>query len=219
MFLTSARTLLNVADEHGVMSGAASKPLIGRHLGMTRFSYRCFFVVAVSTVAALGCGEEEGAAGACGDSPLVGKHLWQVGNCEVGTVTPVSASSCEVTLCGGNAREVSECSGDRLFELTVHGTRLSSGETLEPMELLRDIDCAALAASGVDGETCAHWQCLIDHSADVFVARFPERAANEQFYPDGLWVALDEAWPGRDECSDSPTLEARFQELADSCPF
>ncbi len=169
----------------------------------------------ISATTALGCGDEEAAVGTCGDSPLSGKHLWQVGNCELGTVTPVSTTTCEATLCGGNAREVEECSGDKLFDVTVDGTSLSFGGPMEPMELVRDLDCAALATSNVDADTCAFWECLIAQSPDVFVARFPERDATEQFHPDGLWIALDDAWPGRDQCNDAPALGA----LADACPF
>lgn len=162
------------------------------------------------------CGDDDASADACEGSPFVGHHLWNIGNCESGTVTSVASATCGVTLCGGNAREPIECAGDRLFEFTVSGTDFESDGTSEPMALTRELDCTD---SSVSAETCAHWQCAIANERDIYVQRFPERAAGEQFIEDGLWMLMDKPWPARNACVIDPDLEAKLAALAIDCPL
>lgn len=172
----------------------------------------------VATTMGLGCAEDTAAvAGACGGSALPGHYLWNVGNCESGTLTPVSATTCETTLCGGNARELDECVGDKLFELTVNGVVVTGEGVAEPMEFTRDLVCARDFPDDIVG--CEQVRCLIDHDPDFFLQRFPARPVGEQFVPDGMWFAMDKPWPGRDQCGVDVEADARLQQLDMACPF
>lgn len=151
-------------------------------------------------------------AAACGASPLVGQHLWQIGNCEVGTVTPATAESCELEVC--NARDASDCDGDALITFELQGVELSSDDQ-ETIELTREIDCDEITS--VSEETCALWECMIENDNAVFIGRYAERDAEEQFHDDGVWLAIDRQWPGRDECAVDDDVVDRLQSLTETC--
>ena len=64
---------------------------------------------------------------------------------------------------------------------------------------------------------CEYFNCLAENF-DFFVGRWPGRSAPDgQLHPDSLWMLLDEPWPGKDVCRDSPTLSAFFEHTLDVC--
>jgi hypothetical protein len=163
-----------------------------------------------------GCGSEEAELGVCGGSTLVGRQFWNAANCETGTVTRVT-NECAVTICDGNPRQASECAGDKLFEATIYGDTVTLSDGAETFELLRELDCARDFPDDVTG--CEQIRCLLQASDDVYVQRFPNRLADEQFISDGIWVARDKPWPGHEECTAQLNADPALIALNDLCPF
>lgn len=187
-------------------------------MGTSRGFSWLLWVASVVAVGVMGCGEDEAAAGVCEASPFVGRHLWNVGNCEAGTLVPVSSATCGATLCGGNARDLTECTGDNLFEISVGGTTITGEATFEPFVLTRDLVCTRDSPNDISG--CEAMRCLIDHDPDFYLQRFTQRPRGEQVSGDGMWFAMDEAWPGDPEqCRSALEADERFQRLNAECPF
>jgi hypothetical protein len=131
------------------------------------------------------------------------RYLWKVGNCEVGTLTPFDPVSGEALACGNNAREVSECVGNKLFTLAVHGMDVTISQTIEGVtasahaRLERSLDCAS--EPGLSSTTCSRMNAALAADEQLFVMRDVDRT-EEKLSDDDLWAIKDAPWPGVEAC-------------------
>jgi len=144
-----------------------------------------------------------------GDVDFSNRHLWKVGNCEVGTLTPFDPVTGEAQACGGNARELSECVGSKLFTLTIRGMDATFSQTVNGVtasartRLERTLDCAK--EPSLESETCSRMAGELARDANLFVMRSVELPPEEQLHGDDLWAIKDAPWPGVAACrAESP---------------
>ena len=179
-------------------------PVASRRAGPVRphtnkLLHLSLLVLLTSAVACGGDGDDSGQNTdglVCGASPISGRHLWNVGNCETGAVTPLDEPGCRFTLCGANARESSECAGDKLFDVDVDGSRAEisrDGVILERVRYERELDCSAEPAA--TRARCEKFKCQLAVRDDLYVQRFVDRDPSEQIYADGLHMVR--TGPGR----------------------
>jgi hypothetical protein len=162
-------------------------------------------VVCVLASSLTGCGGDDTPSLAY--EGLSNRYLWQVGNCEMGALTPVNPETGETQVCGGNAREVSECVGAKVFKMIVEGnvgTMTSiDGSLSERVRFERTVDCAS--EPSLDNDTCLDFVSALGQYDNLYVGRMIDRAPEDQLYADGLWMAMGKPWPGRDGCAAEPT--------------
>ena len=166
-----------------------------------RYGPVCVFGLLVSCVG--GCGGDTDPSPSPAAEGFSTRYLWQVGNCEVGALTPVDAQTGETQVCGGNAREVSECVGSKVFRMVIEGdvaTMTSSDRTQsERMRFERTLDC--VNEPSLSEDTCLDFVNALGQYENLYVGRMIDRAREEQLYPDGLWMAMGKPWPGRAGCT------------------
>jgi hypothetical protein len=163
---------------------------------------RGFGAIAVVSLSILG-------AGGCGGdsmSPPTGEgfenlYLWQVGNCEAGTLTPVHPETGETQICG-DVDDVSKCVGQRVGKMVIRDNMailISSDGTLsERMRFEREVNCQNEPA--LSNETCLRFADALGQNDNLYVSRMLDRAPAEQLHPDGLWMTMDKPWPGVEGC-------------------
>jgi hypothetical protein len=132
------------------------------------------------------------------------RHLWKVGNCEVGTLTPFDPVTGEAQACGNNAREPSECVGDKVFRLTIRGMDVTFTQTVngvsrwENWRLERSLDCAN--EPSLDSATCSRMNAALQADEQLFAMRNRDFGPEDAFHADSLWAIKETPWPGREAC-------------------
>jgi hypothetical protein len=167
---------------------------------LTRFETATGLFLVLQGLVACGGGDEEDTAPAAAFS---NKYLWEVGNCEVGALTPVDPETGETEICGGNARELDECVGSKLFEGVVRGdvaTFTSERGTSERVRFERELDCDH--EPSLEPDSCLRMAGLLEQYETLYVGRALDLDAEEQLHPDGLWMPKDSPWPGVAGCAE-----------------
>jgi hypothetical protein len=156
-------------------------------------------VVSLSIAGAAGCGGDS-TSRPTGEG-FDNLYLWQVGNCEAGTLTPVNPETGETQICG-DVDDVSECVGQRVGKMVVRGNMailISSDGTLsERMRFERAVNCQD--EPSLSNETCVRFADSLGQYSNLYVGRMIDRARTEQLHPDGLWMTMDKPWPGVEGC-------------------
>jgi hypothetical protein len=166
-----------------------------------RSGFGLAFALGLSAACLTGCSDGEST-----EDPVEfgNHHLWQVGNCEVGTLTPFDPATGEAQACGGNARQVSECVGNKVFTLTIRGMDVTFSQTVNGVtassnaRLERSLYCAK--EPSLESDTCSRMAGELAANERLFVMRSLDLALEEQLHPDALWEIRDQAWPGMAAC-------------------
>jgi hypothetical protein len=130
------------------------------------------------------------------------RYLGQVGNCEVGTLTPVNPETGAAEACH-DVRDAGECTDTNVFRVVVEGnvaTLTSNDGTLsERIRFERTLDCAN--EPSLSSETCHDFESALGQYDNLYVGRRIDRAPEEQLHPDGLWMVMNKPWPGQAGCA------------------
>ena len=159
----------------------------------------CFLGLIVSCVA--GCGDDP-ANPSSTTAVFASRYLWKVGNCEVGTLTPVDPNTGEADLCG-DAQEVSECADGRILKLTVQGmeaTITASQSTLVPrMRFERTLNCEQDPL--LEPDQCRRIESLMVEFEHLYFARpIDPPPTDNKGIGDALWLVMEKPWPGARAC-------------------
>ncbi|MEW5896914.1 MAG: hypothetical protein AB1668_04435 [Nanoarchaeota archaeon] len=141
--------------------------------------------------------------GYCGNSPLYGKYLWQVGECEAGSVKPFD-ENCK-GYWGGDVSEKNKiCS---YYGMTVTWADYS-------MTLTKNISCSGLEENGPNysnpKKNCLQIYCKVQHGTDIYGNLNDDYHTNDSAY----WLQSS-PWPGRDACG----AQIMKEEWRNSCPY